>query len=104
VTVAGVSDRIVLVDEEGQEIAFELLRVIAVGSKRYALVRPEDSVDIVTVLRLESRDNEDVLVSLNDDREFEKVVAELEHDGVLDGIVLSTADPEGAIPQRHHGS
>ena len=78
-------DVIILTDEEGQEYEFQLIDVIEVDELRYAVLFPlnEDEAtddDEALIMRLETDEEtgEDLLVDIEDDDEWEKVVAEWE--------------------------
>ena len=74
-------DLYTLVDEEGVEQTFELLDVMeAEGNTYYALVpyaeNPEDILegsDELVVLKMEEVDGEELLASIEDDEEFERL-------------------------------
>ncbi|MBR6925060.1 MAG: DUF1292 domain-containing protein, partial [Oscillospiraceae bacterium] len=74
-------DLYTLVDEEGVEQTFELLDVMeAEGNTYYALVpyaeNPEDILegsDELVVLKMEEVDGEELLASIEDDEEFERI-------------------------------
>lgn len=75
------NEEIVLVDEDGVEHTFILVDVVMVDDKRYALLEPVDSDDEeegAYLFRLENEDGEDRLVVVEDDEEFERVVAVLD--------------------------
>lgn len=76
------ADVITLVDEDGVEHHFILERIIEHHGVRYALVTPQDSF----IFRVETDpDGEDVLVDIEDDKEFEEVAALFEdEDSELD--------------------
>lgn len=72
-----------LIDEEGNEQAFELLDVMDLEDQRYfALIpyfeKPEESLaddgDLV-ILKSEMVDGEEMMASIDDDEEYEKVGA-----------------------------
>jgi putative Holliday junction resolvase len=76
-------DIVTLVDEDGKEHEFTVVDIIEVDEKEYALLMPvegegteEDSEDVL-VLRFE----DDSLVMIEDEQEFNKVVAYLEELG-----------------------
>lgn len=77
-------DVIILTDDEGQEYEFQLIDVIEVDELRYAVLFPlnedESSEDEALIMRLETDEEtgEDLLVDIEDDEEWEKVVAEWE--------------------------
>jgi len=62
---------IVLTDDEGQDIPFELLDIIEHGGQRYIVILPvdEDS-EVVTILRIENSDNHFERYSSIDDEEI----------------------------------
>lgn len=73
-------DRVTLVDDEGQEHEFTLIDVVEVDKRRYAVLLPEeDPEEGAYVFRLENdADGEEVLVNVEDDDEFDRVVHALE--------------------------
>lgn len=67
---------IVLHDEEGQEWKFEVIDIITVNNKDYALLMPMNELeeDEVYVFRLEEDENGDqILVDLDDEEELAMV-------------------------------
>ncbi|MDK2836784.1 MAG: hypothetical protein PWP21_1561 [Thermosediminibacterales bacterium] len=68
-------DLIVLCDEEGNECEFELVEVITVEEKDYALLVPTDNnSDEAYIFNIELDENgEYVLQEIEDDKEFQKV-------------------------------
>lgn len=73
-------EEIVLVDEEGVEHTFVLVDVVMVDDKRYALLEPTegDEEEGAYLFRIDEESGEDRLVVVEDDEEFERVVAVLE--------------------------
>lgn len=71
-------DVITLIDEQGVEHAFTALDIIEIDNKEYALLLPADSEnpeeEEVLVLRFE----DDNLVMIEDEAEFQRVVQYLE--------------------------
>lgn len=76
-------DRITLVDDEGQEHEFTLVDVVEVDRRRYAVLLPEeDPEEGAYVFRLDrDEDGEEILVNVEDDEEFDRVVHALEEQG-----------------------
>lgn len=76
------NEAIVLVDEDGNEHTFVIVDVVMVDDNRYALLEPvdgdEDEEDGAYLFRLETVDGAERLVVVEDDEEFERVVAALE--------------------------
>lgn len=78
-------DVIILTDEEGQEYEFQLIDVIEVDELRYAVLFPlnedesnDDDEALIMRLETDAETGEDLLVDIEDDDEWEKVVAEWE--------------------------
>ena len=74
---------IVLTDEEGNEYEFEVVQVLEVEGKKYAVLFPLNDENIdedeAIIMRIETgEDGEDIIVDIEDDTEWEKVVAEWE--------------------------
>ncbi len=68
----GDEDLITLLDEDGVEHEFSLVQVLEVDQRRYAVLQPvvsgEDS-DTAVIFRME----DDTLITIEDDAEFERV-------------------------------
>lgn len=66
---------IVLTDEDGGEHEFEVLEVLEVDQKSYAILQPTDTKDDeAIILRIEQDENgNEVLVNIEDDDEWDKV-------------------------------
>lgn len=79
-------DIVTLVDEDGKEHEFTVVDIIEVDNKEYALLTPmegEEGADDEEVLVL--RFEEDSLVMIEDEAEFNKVVQYLEELGEQEG-------------------
>ncbi|MGQ9779416.1 MAG: DUF1292 domain-containing protein [Bacillota bacterium] len=78
------TDLVTLVDEEGNEHQFELIDVIEVDERRYAIMTPVEEEDAAEegeayIFRLETDENgEEILVDVEDEDEFNRVCAVLE--------------------------
>ena len=80
------SDVITLQDEDGKEHRFNLVDVVEVDRRRYAVLLPEDEEDAAAVIfRMES---EDRLVPIEDDEELGRVMAALEATESYGEVVL----------------
>lgn len=67
-------DLVVLTDENGEEHRFEVLDVLEVEGKDYAVLGSPDNDEEAIVLRIETdQDGRDVLVDIEDDDEWERV-------------------------------
>jgi len=79
------TDLVTLVDEEGNEHQFELIDIIEVDERRYAIMTPaegegdEEAEEEAYIFRLETDENGDeILVDVEDEEEFNRVCAVLE--------------------------
>lgn len=73
-------DVITLLDEQGDEHHFNLMEVLEVESQRYAVLLPVEAgeeADEAVIMRVEN----DTLVTIEDEDEFDRVVAALEEEG-----------------------
>lgn len=72
-------DLYTLVDEEGNEQTFELLDVVEVDEQKYFALIPAEEDDMIegdgelVILKSDTVDGEEILVSIDDDNEFEKI-------------------------------
>jgi len=66
---------ITLSDESGVEHEFEVLEILDLEGKTYAVLRESDAEEEALILRVEKDDqgNDTVLATIDDDEEFEKV-------------------------------
>ena len=86
------SDVITLQDEDGLEHRFNLVDIVEVGRKRYAVLLPEDEEDAAAVIfRMES---EDRLVPIEDDEELSRVMAALEETEGYGEIILEEGEED----------
>jgi uncharacterized protein YrzB (UPF0473 family) len=68
-----------LVDENGEEREFAIITVFELDEQEYAvLVATDESDEEGVILRLEEEDGEEYLVDIDDDQEWERVVAAYE--------------------------
>ena len=68
-------NKIILNDEEGNEIEFEFLDVVEVDGNEYLVLLPVEEADKgeVVIFRIEWNEEEESYVSLDDEAEAEKV-------------------------------
>lgn len=65
---------IVLTDDEGNDVEFEWLDTVEVNDKTYVVVLPtDDDSEEVVILKVESEDDEDTFVGLEDEAEVNAV-------------------------------
>ena len=65
---------ITFVDDEGNDVRFEILDVITLDEKEYLVVLPIDEVDSgVLILEIKQEDGEEVYDTVTDDAEAERV-------------------------------
>ena len=73
-------NRITLLDEDGQEVQFEVCLTLEAEGKEYAILLPldeesyDDDEDVALVFRIDSDENGDILVPLEDEEEYQIVV------------------------------
>ena len=62
-------------DENGNEVKFELFDIVEVDEKEYALLLPaeEEDADEVVLMRLKKEGDEYLFETIDDDEEFDKV-------------------------------
>jgi uncharacterized protein YrzB (UPF0473 family) len=86
-------DVITLQDEDGAEHRFNIVDIVEVERRRYAVLLPEDEEDAAAVIfRMESDDR---LVPIEDDEELTRVMAALEETAGYSEIVLEGEDEGG---------
>jgi len=86
-------DVITLQDEDGAEHRFNIVDIVEVERRRYAVLLPEDEEDAAAVIfRMESDDR---LVPIEDDEELTRVMAALEETASYSEIVLEGEDESG---------
>jgi uncharacterized protein YrzB (UPF0473 family) len=66
---------ILLYDENGDEVEFEVVTKLDIEDKEYVIVTPldEDSDDAIALRIEKGEDGEEVLVTVEDDEEFEMI-------------------------------
>ena len=65
---------ITFVDDEGNDVRFEILDVVTLDEKEYLVVLPIDEVESgVLILEIKQEDGEEVYDTVTDDEEAEKV-------------------------------
>jgi uncharacterized protein YrzB (UPF0473 family) len=66
---------ILLFDENGDEVEFEVVTKLDIEDKEYVIVTPldEDSDDAIALRIEKGEDGEEVLVTVEDDKEFEMI-------------------------------
>ena len=68
-------NKIILNDEDGNEIEFEFLDVVEVDEKEYVVLLPVEEADKgeVVIFRIEGEGEDESYISLDDEEEAEKV-------------------------------
>lgn len=79
---------ITLLDEEGDAHEFNLVDVVELDSRRYAILQPTDEEDAAVVFRVE----DDTLVAIEDEEEFNRVVQAIEAAADYDEVEVTDAD------------
>ncbi|MGQ0570492.1 MAG: DUF1292 domain-containing protein [Armatimonadota bacterium] len=87
------SDVITLQDEDGVEHRFNIVDIVEVERRRYAVLLPEDEEDAAAVIfRMESDDR---LVPIEDDDELSRVMAVLEETAGYSEVTLEGDEESG---------
>lgn len=87
------SDVVTLQDEEGLEHRFNVVDIVEVERRRYAVLLPEDDEEAAAVIfRMESDDR---LVPIDDDEELSRVMTALEETAGYGSVVLEGDDEAG---------
>jgi len=68
-------ETILLNDEEGNEIEFDVLTKLDIEDKEYVIVAPsgEEDIDAIALRIDKDADGNDILVTIEDDEEFEMI-------------------------------
>lgn len=86
------SEVITLQDEDGLEHRFNVVDIVEVDRRRYAVLLPEDEEDAAAVIfRMEG---EDRLVPIEDDEELTRVMTALEQTRDYGEIILEEGDED----------
>ena len=88
---------ITLLDEDGQTHEFNLVDIVEVDGRRYAILQP-DGADPAVVFRVDG----DTLVAVEDEGEFRKVAAAIEETAEYDDVEI--VDDEEADTQLDAGA
>ena len=65
-----------MVDEDGEKIDFELVEIIELDEKKYALLAPVGEEDDAFVYKIEMVDDKEQYIAVEDEKEFERVLEE----------------------------
>jgi len=68
-------ETVLLTDEEGNEIEFDVLTKLDIEDKEYVIVAPtgEEDIDAIALRVDKDAEGNDVLVTIEDDEEFEMI-------------------------------
>jgi len=68
-------ETILLTDEEGKEIEFDVLTKLDIEDKEYVIVAPtgEEDIDAIALRVDKDAEGNDILVTIEDDEEFEMI-------------------------------
>ena len=81
---------ITLVDADGESHEFSIVDVIEVNARRYAILQPEDEDEAAVVFRVE----DDTLVAIEDEDEFDRVLAAIQSSEEFDDVTLTDDDED----------
>ncbi len=70
--------KVVLIDENGEEKTFEIVTWFELDSKEYVVLVSPDGDQEGVILRVEVEEGEEILVDIEDEAEWEKVLATYE--------------------------
>ncbi|MDQ7844819.1 MAG: DUF1292 domain-containing protein [Armatimonadota bacterium] len=79
---------ITLLDDEGRSHAFTLVDVVEVDDRRYAVLQPQGEEGSAVLFRVEG----ELLTPVDEDEEFDRVVAELQETGDYDALTVVDED------------
>jgi len=67
---------VVLIDEDGAEIEFEIIEIFELNNMQYAFLYPlDDNDDEAIIMKIvQDENNEDILVDIEDDEEWSNVI------------------------------
>lgn len=68
-------ETVLLYDEEGKEVEFDVLTKLDIKDKEYVIVAPtgEEDIDAIALRVDKDAEGEDILVTIDDDKEFEMI-------------------------------
>lgn len=85
-------DVVTLQDEDGAEHRFNVIDIVEVDGRRYAVLLPEDEEDAAAVVfRMES---DDKMIPIEDDEELGRVMAALEETEGYSEIILEEGEED----------
>ncbi len=85
-------EAITLLDENGKTHEFNLVDVVEVDGRRYAILQPSDEDDPAVVFRVE----DETLVAVEDEAEFRRVAAAIEETAEYDDVEIVEDDEDDA--------
>ena len=66
---------VVLIDEDGVEVEFEIIEIFEINENKYAFLFPiAEEDDEAVIMKIQKENEEDVLVDIEDDEEWNAVV------------------------------
>lgn len=83
-------EAITLVDADGESHEFSIVDVIEVNARRYAILQPSDEDESAVVYRVE----DDTLVAIEDDDEFDRVLAAIESSDEFEDVDITNDDED----------
>lgn len=81
---------ITLVDADGESHEFSIVDVIEVNARRYAILQPADEDEAAVVFRVE----DDTLVAIEDEDEFDRVLAAIQSSDEYEDVTLTDDDED----------
>jgi len=83
-------DPITLVDADGESHEFSIVDVIEVSARRYAILQPAEEDESAVVFRVE----DDTLVAIEDEEEFDRVLAAIQSSDEFDDVTVTDDDED----------
>jgi hypothetical protein len=83
-------DPITLVDADGESHEFSIVDVIEVSARRYAILQPAEEDESAVVFRVE----DDTLVAIEDEEEFDRVLAAIQSSDEFDDVTVTDDEDE----------
>jgi len=91
------NDFVTLLDEEGNELEYEMIDAVEIDGQQYVALLPvlEGGPEVLeeeyqaVILKIENENGEDMLVSIDDEDEFNKVWAQFEERLAEDFEIIS---------------
>ncbi len=93
-------DRVTLTDEEGVEREFDIIGSLEMdGNEYFALVAVDGDEDEYIILKVVEENGEEVLITIDDDDEFDRVADAFDNE-MMEEIDLDETEKKSSIPEN----